>query len=170
MRRRPNGIDGRIFCRVVMARRRGSRSRWAAVSLFLSIVFSLAACGGNGESETEEEREGERAAVECEGVAVASHLPADFPTVEGVTITKSQVAGPSQIVDGYYEGSLEDAYRAFKRAIRDAGYHVIFDEIEEVDSEVAYSGGDSNTSGFVALRENCAQTGRISVHITNRPA
>ena len=84
-------------------------------------------------------------------------LPADFPTVEGVTITKSEEAGPSQVADGYYEGSLEDAYEAFKTAIRDAGYSVIFDEIEEEDSEVAYSGGDENTSGFVALRENCAR-------------
>jgi hypothetical protein len=46
---------------------------------------------------------------------------------------------------------------------------VIFDEIEEEDSEVTYSGGDEGTSGIVALRENCAQSDRVSIHVTNRP-
>jgi hypothetical protein len=131
-------------------------------------VLALASCGGNGESASEEE-ETERVTIQCEGSAAAPGLPADFPTVEGVTITKSEEAGPSQVADGYYEGTLEQAYEAFKTAIREAGYSVIFDEIEAEDSEVAYSGGDENTSGIVALRENCAQSGRISVHITNRP-
>jgi hypothetical protein len=49
------------------------------------------------------------------------------------------------------------------------GYSVIFDEIEEEDSEVTYSGGDEGTSGIVALRENCAQSDRVSIHVTNRP-
>jgi hypothetical protein len=152
----------------VTSRHRRSKA-FAAVVLLGLIVLALAACGGDGESENDEEGEAERVIIQCEGSAVTPELPADFPTVEGVTITKSEEAGPSQVADGYYEGSLEDAYEAFKTAIRDAGYSVIFDEIEEEDSEVAYSGGDENTSGIVALRENCAQSGRISVHITSRP-
>lgn len=138
--------------------------------LFLLVALGAAACGGGENGESEEEREGERTAVQCEGAAVTPELPADFPQVEGVTFTKSSTAGASKIVDGYYEGSLEDAYEKFKSAVREAGYDVIFDEIEEDDSEVAYSGGDENTSGIVALRENCEQSGRISIHITNRPA
>jgi hypothetical protein len=131
-------------------------------------VFALlaaAACGGD------EEDAPARASVQCEGQAVpAENLPPDFPQVAGVTYTKATSAGPSEIVDGYYEGSLEDAYNGYKKALRAAGYAVIFDEIEAQDSEVAYSGGDLGRSGFVALRENCEQSGRISVHITNRPA
>jgi hypothetical protein len=138
----------------------------ALLVLFVLIALGAAACGGGDESG---EEESERAAVECEGTSVESDLPADFPEVAGVTFTKSSSAGQSKIADGYYEGSLEDAYENFKTAIRDAGYSVIFDEIEEDDSEVAYSGGDENTSGIVALRKNCAQSDRISVHITNRP-
>jgi hypothetical protein len=134
--------------------------------LFMLIALGAAACGGGDESG---EEESERAVVECEGASVEANLPADFPEVAGVTYTKSSSAGQSKIVDGYYEGSLEDAYENFKTAIRDAGYSVIFDEIEEEDSEVAYSGGDESTSGIVALRENCAQSDRISVHVTNRP-
>jgi hypothetical protein len=136
------------------------------VLLFMLIAFSAAACGGGDESG---EEEAERAVVECEGASVEANLPADFPEVAGVTYTKSSSAGQSRIVDGYYEGSLEDAYENFKTAMRDAGYSVIFDEIEEEDSEVTYSGGDEGTSGIVALRENCAQSDRVSIHVTNRP-
>jgi hypothetical protein len=131
------------------------------------MLLTFSACGGDGESE--EEREAERTKVECSGDAVTPELPADFPAVDGITITESTEAGPSHVADGYFEGTLEEAYESYKTAIRDAGYKVIFDEIEEDDSEVAYSGGDSNTSGIVALRKNCEQDGRISVHITNRP-
>lgn len=141
--------------------------RAAAVLVFLLMALGAAGCGGDEEGG---EEESERAKVECEGTAVTPDLPADFPTVAGVTFTDSSTAGASKIADGYYEGSLEDAYEGWKSAFRDAGYSVIFDEIEEDDSEVAYSGGDENTSGIVALRENCNQSGRISVHVTNRPA
>jgi hypothetical protein len=135
--------------------------------LFLLIALGAAACGGDDEGGEEQVRP--RAKVECEGASVEANLPADFPEVAGVTYTKSTTAGRSTIVDGYYGGSLEEAYESFKSEIRDAGYFVIFDEIEAADSEVAYSGGDENTSGIVALRENCVQSDRISIHVTNRP-
>lgn len=134
------------------------------------VIIGVVGCGGNGDGDTRQPQpQPRRALVECRGTAVASGLPADFPTVRGVTFTKSVEAGPSRVVDGYFEGSLEDAYRRFRSAIRRAGYFVIFDELEALDSEVTYSGGDLGTSGIVALRKNCAQPGRISVHITNRP-
>jgi hypothetical protein len=132
--------------------------------LALLAGCGLGACGGD------EAPQAQRAAVECDGAPVTPDLPADFPKLPRVTYTKTTAAGPSNIVDGYYEGRLEDAYREYKAALRAAGYDVIFDEIEAQDSEVAYSGGDLDRSGFVALRENCEQIGRISVHITNRPA
>jgi hypothetical protein len=134
-------------------------------ALALIALLASTACGGDEESAPE------RALVRCEGAKVVdTSLPRDFPHVAGVTYTKTTTVGASNIVDGYYEGRLEDAYRAYKAALRTAGYAVIFDEIEEHDSEVAYSGGDLDRSGFIALRDNCEQSGRISVHITNRPA
>jgi hypothetical protein len=139
------------------------------VALLVALVVVLPGCGGEDEAAPTQPTT-PRATVQCDGRAVNADLPGDFPAIEGVTYTKSTSAGPSKIVDGYYEGRLEDAYRKFKSALRAAGYAVIFDEIEAQDSEVAYSGGDLDRSGFVALRENCAQPGRISVHITNRPA
>jgi hypothetical protein len=141
------------------------------VLLGSALAVLSPACGGDDDSaQRAPPAPPQRAAVECDGPAVDADLPPDFPVVEGVTYTKTMSAGPSKIVDGYYEGRLEDAYMKFKAALRAAGYAVIFDEIEAQDSEVAYSGGDLDRSGFVALRENCVQSGRISVHITNRPA
>jgi hypothetical protein len=63
---------------------------------------------------------------------------------------------------------LQDAYDAYKSGFESAGYDVLFDEIEEHDSEVSYEGG--GRTGQVALRENCDEADRISVHITSRPA
>lgn len=140
----------------------------ARLGLILGVFALLAgaACGGD-----DEQGMPPRAFVQCEGAAIdAASLPPDFPRVAGATYTKATTAGPTAIVDGYYEGRLEDAYNGYKNALRAAGYAVIFDEIEAQDSEVAYSGGARDRSGFVALRENCEQSGRISVHITNRPA
>lgn len=112
----------------------------------------------------------QRATVACAGGPVDGELPAGFPKPSGVTYTKSVQAGPSTIVDGYFTGTLRQAYAAYRRAVSGApGYDVIFDEIEAADSEVAYIGGPPERSGVVALRDNCRQPGRISVHITNRP-
>jgi hypothetical protein len=131
---------------------------------FAALTTLAAGCGGDDASTPS------RGSVACAGESVRAGLPDDFPELPGVTITKSVEAGPSTIVDGYFEGPLEDAYSQFKSAFRAAGYSVIFDEIEAQDSEVAYIGGKPQRSGFVAMRENCEESGRISVHITNRPA
>jgi ABC-type glycerol-3-phosphate transport system substrate-binding protein len=130
------------------------------------LVLGLAACGGGGDSE--EESAGERPAVACDGTAISdTGLPASFPGVSGVTFTATTESGPSQVVDGYYEGELQDAYDGYKNAFETAGYSILFDEIEDHDSEVSYE-GDGRT-GQVALRENCEEDGRISVHVTSRP-
>lgn len=130
-----------------------------------ALVALAAGCGGDDEPPAPQ-----RGLVTCAGSPVSAGLPSDFPELPGVVFTKSVEAGPSTIVDGYFDGQLEDAYSEFKAAFRAAGYSVIFDEIEAQDSEVAYIGGKPERSGFVAMRENCEESGRISVHITNRPA
>lgn len=137
---------------------------------WLIVLVFAGACGGSDDgAQPQPQPPQPRALVDCSGAPVASNLPADFPRIAGVTYTKSTSAGRSTLVDGYYEGRLEDAYAKFKGRLRAAGYFVIFDEIEATDSEVAYSGGDEGTNGIVALRENCEQSGRISIHLTNRP-
>lgn len=137
-------------------------------------VLATAACGGEEEPGAPPSPPTtvtvQRATVECAGVPVDGELPAGFPKPSGVTYTKSMQAGPSTIVDGYFTGTLRQAYVAYRQAVSGApGYDVIFDEIEAADSEVAYIGGPPERSGVVALRDNCEQRGRISVHITNRP-
>jgi hypothetical protein len=140
--------------------------RFALVLATLLLALGAAGCGG-GDDEGEEEGE-ERAAVACEGTALSStRLPESFPEVQGVTLTKQETTGPTEVVDGYYEGELEDAYESFKQALEDAGYDILFDEIEEDDSEVSYAG--EGRSGQVALRKDCEEDGRIAVHITSRP-
>ena len=44
---------------------------------------------------------------------------------------------------------------------------MLFDELEEHDSEVSWKG--QGRSGQVALREECGDSDRTFVHITNRP-
>jgi hypothetical protein len=147
--------------------RQGGR---AALLLSIATAFALglAACGGGDGGDKESEEEG--GTVACEGTPVTPKLPADFPQVSGVTYTKSTTSGPSEVADGYYEGELEKAYESYKSGFEDAGYTVTFDEIEEHDSEVAYKGGSPERTGIVALRDNCEESDRISVHVTSRPS
>jgi hypothetical protein len=159
-----------VSCRAVTRQRITTKTRWTSLlGLILVIVLTVAACGGSDENGEEESEGG--AKIACSGDPVTPDLPSDFPSVEGLTYTESSTVGQSKIADGYYEGDLEEAYDAFKSAFEGAaGYTITFDEIEENDSEVAYKGGDESRSGIVALRKECEESGRISVHITSRPA
>ncbi len=140
-------------------------TKLVGVLTMLTAAFALAACGG--EKKGDEEEEG-GAKVACTGSAISNTgLPSGFPQVEGTTFTKTQNAGPSKIVDGYYEGSLDAAHDAYKSALSSGGYNVLFDELEEHDSEVSYEG--EGRTGQVALRDECNEGGRILVHVTSRP-
>ena len=136
--------------------------------LVLALILLVLAAGCGGGDEGEEEGEEGGAKVACEGEALSStKLPASFPTVDGVTLTKQETQGPTEVVDGYYVGELEDAYEGYTSGFESAGYQILFDEIEEDDSEVSYE-GDGRT-GQVALRKDCEEDGRVTVHITSRP-
>ena len=82
----------------------------------------------------------------------------------------SNEAGPSQIVEGYYEADLESAYREWKEALEGAGYSILFDEIETRDSEISYRTAGEASTGQIVLQTECQQADRTFVHITNRPA
>ena len=131
-------------------------------------ALTLAACGGSGGDESEEAASPEAKAA-CTGSAMSGDpkLPAGFPKLEQVTYVSSTPTGPTQIVDGFYEGSLSDAHDEYKKELPPAGFTILFDELEEHDSEISWKG--AGRTGQVALREECGEEGRIYVHITNRP-
>ena len=145
------------------------QAAWVAVLGGLVLAVATG-CGGGGESESEESELNQQAVAACNGSALSEtpDLPASFPMVENVTYTKQTTQGPTQVVEGYFEGSLEDAYDEYKKELQAAGFKILFDEIEEHDSEVSWEG--EGRSGQVALRQECGSDDKLYVHITNRPA
>ncbi len=143
------------------------QATWFAV--LAATVVVLAGCGGGGDNKSEEGELNEQAQAACTGSALsaAPKLPASFPQVENVTFTKQETQGPTEVVEGYFTGSLQDAYGEYKKELPAAGFKVLFDEIEDHDSEVSWEG--EGRSGQVALREDCGESDKIYVHITNRP-
>jgi hypothetical protein len=146
------------------------QAAWFAVLVALVFAVATGCGGGGGESEGEEGELNQQAVAACNGSALSEtpDLPASFPMVENVTYTKQATQGPTQVVEGYFEGSLEDAYDEYKKELQAAGFKILFDEIEEHDSEVSWEG--EGRSGQVALREECGSDDKLYVHITNRPA
>ena len=146
------------------------QAAWFAV--LAAVVLAVATgCGGGGESGDEEGGElNQQAVAACTGSALSEtpDLPASFPMVENVTYTKQSKQGPTTVVEGYFEGSLQDAYDEYKKELEAAGFKILFDEIEDHDSEISWEG--EGRSGQVALREECGSDDKIYVHITNRPA
>jgi hypothetical protein len=146
------------------------QAAWFAVLVALVLAVATGCGGGGGESESEESELNQQAVAACNGSALSEtpDLPASFPMVENVTYTKQTTQGPTQVVEGYFEGGLEDAYDEYKKELQAAGFKILFDEIEEHDSEVSWEG--EGRSGQVALREECGSDDKLYVHITNRPA
>ncbi|HEX3266571.1 MAG TPA: hypothetical protein VHQ98_01155 [Gaiellaceae bacterium] len=143
------------------------QATWFAV-LGLAVV-ALAGCGGGGDKSSNQGELNEQAQAACTGspLSAAPKLPASFPQVENVTYTQQKTQGPTDVVEGYFEGSLEDAHDEYKKELQASGFKILFDELEEHDSEVSWEG--EGRSGQVALREECGND-KIYVHITNRPA
>ena len=134
------------------------------------LVCVLAGCAGKSEAEKEREAAAKsgRGTVTCEGSAMSGEtgLPADFPSVDGVTFVSSAQNGPTRAAEGYAEKGLKDLYEAYQASMNDAGYENLFNEREEDDAEISYKAKDGST-GIVALR-SCDED-KTSVHITNRP-
>jgi ABC-type oligopeptide transport system substrate-binding subunit len=138
------------------------------LALALLSVLALAACGGESEAEKEREKGKSAFTATCEGSALSGDvgLPSGFPKPDGVTYLKASKAGPSSVVDGTYDGELDDAYEAYEKAVGEAGYNVLFKEKEKDDAEISYEG--AGKTGQIALREAC-DNDMLAVHITNRP-
>jgi hypothetical protein len=147
------------------------QATWFAV-LGLAVV-ALAGCGGGGDESSASSTESdlnEQAQAACTGSELSAEpkLPPSFPQVENVTFTQQKTQGPTDVVEGYFMGSLPDAHDEYKTELQAAGYKILFDELEDHDSEVSWQG--EGRSGQVALREECGSADKIYVHITNRPA
>jgi hypothetical protein len=135
-----------------------------------ALVFVVAGCGGGGEKAKESEAPNPQALAACNHAPLTAtpNLPADFPMVEETTLTKQSTQGPSELVEGYWSGSLKDAHDEYLKELKAAGYDILFEELEDHDSEVSWKG--EGRTGQVALREDCGSDDKIYVHITNRPA
>ncbi|MFN2471834.1 MAG: hypothetical protein ABR583_12790 [Gaiellaceae bacterium] len=147
------------------------KSTWVGVVLVTVAAFAVAACGGDDEGDNEGNK-AESAEIACEGPALSrdTGLPGSFPTPDGATYVKTEQNGPTRVVNGYYEGDLQAAYEDYKGAFESAGYELLFDELEEDDSEVSYRDDEGKTEGLVALKAECREEDTISIRITSRPA
>lgn len=141
----------------------------ALLSALALALLAAAGCGGGGSNKSETEAANPQAQKACNGTALseAPNLPPSFPMVENTTLTKQSTQGPTEVVEGYWEGDLKEAHDEYVKEFEAAGYKVLFEELEDHDSEVSWSG--EGRTGQVALREDC-DGDKIYVHITNRPA
>jgi hypothetical protein len=147
--------------------------RFTLWTLLGALVLALAGCGGESSEEKENEQAKEAAAASsapvCDKTTVVqtTKLPAGFPKPDGVTYRVTKTTGPSEVVDGTYDGDIDAAYDAYQQSVDDAGYDVLFKEKEEDDAEISYDG--EGTTGQIALRAVCGEEDKLVVHITNRP-
>lgn len=143
-----------------------------AVGLWLlaAVLLVLTACGSK-KSESGGALNAEVKAA-CNGSALTAtpKLPPSFPQIEAdkLTYTKQTTTGPTNVVEGYFKGDVKEAHDEFKKELKASGFKILFDELEDHDSEVSWSG--EGRSGQVALRDECGESDKIYVHITNRPA
>jgi hypothetical protein len=142
--------------------------RAALACALAAIALGVAGCGG-GDNDKESEAANPQAKAACDGTALSAkpNLPPSFPMVEETTLTKQSTQGPTEVVEGYWKGDLKEAHDEYVKEFKAAGYQVLFEELEDHDSEVSWKG--EGRTGQVALRDDCGG-GKIYVHITNRPA
>jgi hypothetical protein len=146
--------------------------RKVTLVLALLAVGLAAGCGGGGDKESESALNKDVREV-CTGSALSESpkLPPSFPQIEAdkLTYTKQSTQGPTNVVEGYFHGSVEDAHDEFQKELKASGYDILFDEVEAPnDSEISWKG--EGRTGQVAMRNECGENDKIYVHITNRPA
>jgi hypothetical protein len=133
-----------------------------------ALGLVLAGCGGNGDEGGGELSEEAEAACTGSELSEAPNLPAGWPDMGEVTFTEQSTQGPTEVVEGYFEGDVQAAHDDFKRELEAAGFTILFDEVEENDSEVSWKG--EGRSGQVAIRNECGDSDKMYVKVTNRPA
>src|SRR5689334_23105359 len=107
--------------------------RNVALLLVLLTAGLAAGCGGGSEKDSEG-GVSEAAKAACTGSALSAtpNLPASFPMIEQdkLTYTKQSKLGPTDVVEGYFNGDVEEAHDEFQKELKAAGYDILFDEVE----------------------------------------
>jgi hypothetical protein len=146
-------------------------TRLGAAALVAALALVAGGCGG-GDKKSEDGDLGKEVQAACTGkaLAAAAKLPASFPQIEAekLTYTKQSTQGPTNVVEGYFKGDVKEAHDEFLKELKGVGYAILFNELEDHDSEVSWKG--EGRTGQVALREECGSSDKTYVHITNRPA
>ena len=135
--------------------------------LALLAVALVAGCGGGG-GESEDEGGNEPTHAACDGTALTEplKLPSGWPQIAEMVYTEQATNGPTEVVEGYFNGSVQEAHDEFQNELEASGFTVTFEEVEENDSEVAWEG--EGRTGIVAIRNECGDDEKMYVRITNR--
>ena len=145
--------------------------RKVALLLVLLTAGIAAGCGGGG-NKAENDLNGQvQAACDGSAIDVTSKLPPSFPQIEAdkLTYTQESEVGPTQVIEGYFMGDVEAAHKEFQKELKASGYDILFDEVEAPnDSEISWKG--EGRTGQVAMRNECGESDKTYIHITNRPA
>ena len=146
--------------------------RFGGLVLVAVLALTVSACGGGGEKKSEENDLGKEAKAACTGkpLSAAPKLPASFPQIEEdkLTYTQQHTEGPTDVIEGYFHGDVREAHDEFLKELKGAQFKILFNELEEHDSEISWQG--EGRTGQVALREECGDSDKTYVHITNRAA
>ena len=147
------------------------RRAWAVLAVVTSAV-AVAGCGGKESRESEESELGREVQAACTGSPLSEdpRLPPSFPQIEAekLTYTRQKTEGPTEVIEGYFNGDVEAAHEEFQKELEGVGFTILFNELEEHDSEISWQG--EGRTGQVAMREECGESDKTYVHITNRPA
>jgi hypothetical protein len=140
---------------------------WLALALV--TVGLVAGCGGGGNEESEGGNETVQAACKASALSESLRLPSGWPQIEEdkMVYTQQETSGPTEIVEGYFNGSVQDAHDEFQHELEASGFDITFEEVEEHDSEVAWKG--EGRTGIVAIRDECGEPDKMYIRITNRP-
>ena len=140
------------------------------LALVAALALTVSACGGEKKSEGGDLGKEAKAACTGKPLSAAPKLPASFPQIEEdkLTYTRQHTEGPTNVIEGYFHGDVEEAHDEFLKELKGAQFKILFNELEDHDSEISWQG--EGRTGQVALREECGDSDKTYVHITNRAA
>jgi hypothetical protein len=149
-----------------------NRPRIALLLLVLGLAaVALAGCGGGGDKDKDADAASGDVQAACSGSRMSEtpSLPASFPQIEQdrLVYTRQSKNGPTDVVEGYFNGDVQEAHDEFLKELQGAQFKILFNEVEAPnDSEISWSG--EGRTGQVALRNECGDSDKTYVHITNR--
>jgi hypothetical protein len=150
------------------------RFRPALLVLVLGLAaVALAGCGGGDKDKGDTDELSGEVQAACTGSRMSEEpkLPASFPQIEEdkVVYTQQSTNGPTEVIEGYFNGDVQEAHDEYLKELQGAQYKILFNEVEAPnDSEISWSG--EGRTGQVALRNECGDKDKTYVHITNRAA